>query len=53
METLLSDVEKQVEDKMADRDMEEDVRHAAAQKIGLAAIKYGDLSNQACKGLCL
>ena len=49
LETLLSDVEKQVEDKMADRDMEEDVRHAAAQKIGLAAIKYGDLSNQASK----
>ena len=44
LETLLSDVEKQ-----ADRDMEEDVRHAAAQKIGLAAIKYGDLSNQASK----
>lgn len=49
LETLLSDVEKQVEDKMADRDMEEHVRHAAAQKIGLAAIKYGDLSNQASK----
>ena len=49
LETLLSDVEKQVEDKMADRDMEEDVRHAAAQKIALAAIKYGDLSNQASK----
>ena len=49
LETLLSDVEKQVEDKMAVRDMEEDVRHAAAQKIGLAAIKYGDLSNQASK----
>ena len=49
LETLLSDVEKQVEDKMADRDLEEDVRHAAAQKIGLAAIKYGDLSNQASK----
>lgn len=49
LETLLSDVEKQVEDKMADRDMEEDIRHAAAQKIGLAAIKYGDLSNQASK----
>lgn len=49
LETLLSDVEKQVEEKMADRDMEEDVRHAAAQKIGLAAIKYGDLSNQASK----
>ena len=49
LETLLSDVEKQVEDKMADRDMEEDVRPAAAQKIGLAAIKYGDLSNQASK----
>lgn len=49
LETLLSDVTKQVEEKMADRDMEEAVRKDAAQKVGLAAIKYGDLSNQASK----
>lgn len=49
LETLLSDVTKQVEEKMADRDMEETARADAAQKIGLAAIKYGDLSNQASK----
>lgn len=49
LETLLSDVTKQVEEKMSDRDMDEATRLDAAQKIGLAAIKYGDLSNQASK----
>ncbi len=49
LETLLSDVAAQVEKKMAERDMEDSVRKVTAQKIGLAAIKYGDLSNQASK----
>ena len=49
LEQLLGDVEEQVRDKMADRDMPEDVLKDAAAKIGLAAIKYGDLSNQASK----
>lgn len=49
LEQLLSDVESEVCEKMADRDMDEDVLNDAAAKIGLAAIKYGDLSNQASK----
>ena len=49
LERLLSDVESEVREKMADRDMDEDVLNDAAAKIGLAAIKYGDLSNQASK----
>lgn len=49
LEQLLSDVESEVREKMADRDMDEDVLNNAAAKIGLAAIKYGDLSNQASK----
>ena len=49
LEQLLSDVESEVREKMADRDMDEDVLNDAAAKIGLAAIKYGDLSNQASK----
>ncbi|MDD7403935.1 MAG: arginine--tRNA ligase [Butyribacter sp.] len=49
LETLLADVTKQVEEKMAERDMDETARKDAAQKVGLAAIKYGDLSNQASK----
>ncbi len=49
LEQLLSDVESEVREKMADRDMDEDVLNDAAAKIGLAAIKYGDLSNQVSK----
>ena len=49
LEQLLSDDESEVREKMADRDMDEDVLNDAAAKIGLAAIKYGDLSNQASK----
>lgn len=49
LEQFLSDVESEVREKMADRDMDEDVLNDAAAKIGLAAIKYGDLSNQASK----
>ena len=49
LEQLLSGVELEVREKMADRDMDEDVLNDAAAKIGLAAIKYGDLSNQASK----
>ena len=49
LEQLLADVEAQVREKMADRDMTEEILNDAAAKIGLAAIKYGDLSNQASK----
>ena len=40
---------KEVSDKMADREMTEEDKKDAADKVALAAIKYGDLSNQAAK----
>lgn len=49
LEKLLQEVTDQVKEKMADRDMNQEDRDAVAEKIGLAAIKYGDLSNQASK----
>lgn len=49
LEKLLEDVNEQVLDKMKDRDMDKDMIDDAASKISLAAIKYGDLSNQASK----
>ena len=49
LENLLAEVTEEVEKKMADRDMEEEAKKDAAAKIALAAIKYGDLSNQASK----
>ena len=49
LEALLADVVKEVSDKMADRDMTEEDKKDAADKVVLAAIKYGDLSNQAAK----
>lgn len=49
LEHLLADVTAQVSDKMADRDMDDDTRADVAAKVALAAIKYGDLSNQASK----
>ena len=49
LEKLLEDVNEQVLDKMKDRDMDKDMIDDAATKISLAAIKYGDLSNQASK----
>lgn len=49
LEKLLEDVNEQVLDKMKDRDMDKDMIDDAAAKIRLAAIKYGDLSNQASK----
>ena len=49
LEHLLADVTEQVKKKMADRDMSEEMMEDAAGKVGLAAIKYGDLSNQASK----
>lgn len=49
LEALLADVVKEVSDKMADRDMAEEDKKDAADKVALAAIKYGDLSNQVAK----
>lgn len=49
LEHLLADVTARVSDKMADRDMDDETRADVAAKVALAAIKYGDLSNQASK----
>lgn len=49
LEHLLADVTAQVSEKMADRDMNDETRADVAAKVALAAIKYGDLSNQASK----
>lgn len=49
LQTLLADVTGQVREKMADRDMDEQTMNETVAKITLAAIKYGDLSNQAAK----
>lgn len=49
LEQLLKDVNDQVLEKMKDRDMDEVSMADTAAKISLAAIKYGDLSNQASK----
>lgn len=49
LEHLLEDVTEQVRQKMEDRDMDEESKQSIADKIALAAIKYGDLSNQAAK----
>jgi arginyl-tRNA synthetase len=49
LERLLEDVESRVREKMADREMDDAALDDAVAKIGLAAVKYGDLSNQASK----
>jgi len=48
-ERLVSEITEEVEAKMSDRDMDEEVKHKVARQVGLAALKYGDLSNQASK----
>lgn len=50
LETLISDINQAVYDRiMSNRDMEEQEAREIAAKVGLSAIKYGDLSNQASK----
>ncbi len=50
LEYLMRDVEDAVYARiMENRTMEEEEAHRAAKTIGLAAVKYGDLSNQASK----
>ncbi|MCR5651679.1 MAG: arginine--tRNA ligase [Lachnospiraceae bacterium] len=51
LETLLSDVYDKCYERMKENggEMSEDERKDTASKIALAAIKYGDLSNQASK----
>lgn len=49
LETLIKDITDEVAARMTDRDMPEDTKREVARKVGLAALKYGDLSNQASK----
>lgn len=50
LETLIGSINEAVYDKiMANREMDEEEAREIAAKVGLAAIKYGDLSNQAAK----
>ncbi|MBO4628055.1 MAG: arginine--tRNA ligase [Lachnospiraceae bacterium] len=49
LEVLINNVAEEVMRKMADRDIPEEEKREIARKVGLAALKYGDLSNQATK----
>ncbi|MBP5462916.1 MAG: arginine--tRNA ligase [Lachnospiraceae bacterium] len=49
LEVLIENVAEEVMRKMADRDFPEEEKREIAHKVGLAALKYGDLSNQATK----
>lgn len=49
LEYLVSDIANKVLEKMADRDMSEEEAKEISKIVGLAALKYGDLSNQATK----
>lgn len=49
LEYLIDDITEEVYQKMSDRDMTEEEARQIAAKVGLAAIKYGDLSNQPSK----
>ena len=49
LERLIAEITEEVEAKMADREMDEETKHTVARQVGLAALKYGDLSNQASK----
>lgn len=50
LENLISDITTAVYDKiMSNREISEEEAKAIANKVGIAAIKYGDLSNQAAK----
>lgn len=49
LQTLVGQIVDEVRTKMADRDMPEEERDKIATQIGLAALKYGDLSNQSTK----
>ncbi|MCR5686378.1 MAG: arginine--tRNA ligase [Lachnospiraceae bacterium] len=49
LEALIGDVVDKVLEKMSDRDMTGEEKNRIARIVGLAALKYGDLSNQATK----
>ena len=50
LETLIADINEQMYQKIAERgEMSEEDARATAKIVGLSAVKYGDLSNQASK----
>ncbi len=49
LENLLAEIYDAVRDKMKERYAEEEIPEETVRSVGLAAIKYGDLSNQAAK----
>ncbi len=49
LETLVGGIAEEVYKKMESRDLSEEKMREIAQMVGLAALKYGDLSNQAGK----
>jgi arginyl-tRNA synthetase len=49
LETLIQLITDAVYDKVADRNVSEEEAKEIARKVGVAALKYGDLSNQASK----
>jgi len=49
LETLISDIETAVSEKMKERYADEELNLDTVKAVSLAAIKYGDLSNQATK----
>ncbi|MBQ1392886.1 MAG: arginine--tRNA ligase, partial [Lachnospiraceae bacterium] len=49
LETLIQLITDAVYDKVADREVSEEEAKEIARKVGVAALKYGDLSNQASK----
>ena len=49
LEALVKDVRDHVAEKMADRDLSAEEKDEISRKVGLAALKYGDLSNAATK----
>lgn len=49
LEALVQDVRDHVAEKMADRDLSAEEKDDISRKVGLAALKYGDLSNAATK----
>ena len=46
---LVEQIVDEVRSKMADRDMSDEEKNRIATQVGLAALKYGDLSNQPSK----
>lgn len=49
LERLLTEITEEVAKKMEGREMPQEESEGVARKVGLAALKYGDLSNQASK----